>query len=185
MAITLYDDYIESSTGQIGINTPTPTSALSIGGTVNASILSGPSAGLSGLTKGFEYYTHVNANMEVGGTPKVAYTISSVPAGSYLAFATLNWLNDIGGSYTNDEDAARFTFTASSGTVRSTYANSHEQNLNSQSDGQAGLQPMAIWGSIELSSTSDVYLYFNNVDGDTDAGGFGGHMGIIMWKRAS
>lgn len=174
MSVSLTNNRINTASGNLGIGT-TATSGLNIPGTVAATNFNGSGSALTGITEGFTFYSNENWRGSVGGTAKVFRTYSSLPAGFYLCFFSMNW-EEYG-----DEDAARFEFRASTGTVRSMYATSHEQNFNGGA--QNGLQNMSAWGTVDSSSTFDLYLYFINVDGDTDGGGYGGYGHTQIWRR--
>lgn len=182
MAVTLGNNQITSSSGNLGINKSNPTTPLDVNGSVNASGgLAGDGANLTGIIKGWTYYTNNNADLGIGGTAKTARTIASgAPAGDYLVMFNLNWLDGVAPN--SDEDAAEFYITASNGTVNSTRAQSREINLNGGTN-QRGFQGMTGLATVNLTSTGDIRLFFNNLDGDTDAGGFGGHCSTLVLRR--
>jgi hypothetical protein len=181
MAITLNDDHI-SGVSSLGIG-KTPGTTLDISGTLTATAFSGSGSGLTGYTKGFEYYTHNNSDLSIGGSAQIARTITSgAPAGEYMVMFGLNWREDVAPG--GDEDSARFYITSSNGTVNTTFATSHEENINS-GIGQRGFQGMFGMAHVTLTSSGSIYLYFNNIDGDTDTGGFGGSCSVMVWKRAT
>ena len=181
MATTLNDDYFSGFTN-LGIG-KSPSTNLDINGTLTATGFTGGGGNLTGYTKGFEYYTHDNSDLSIGGSAQIARTItSSAPAGEYMVMYGLNWREDVAPG--GDEDAARFYITASNGTVNTTFATSHEENINSGL-GQRGFQGMFGMAHVTLTSSGSIYLYFNNIDGDTDAGGFGGSCSVMVWRRAT
>lgn len=187
MALTLNTDYISSSTGNIGIGSAPGAFALDVNGDVQATTLYGDGSSLSGLGSGWEYYSHFNGGLSVGGTAKVARTlVSSAPAGEYMVWFALQWVEGTTeGAETapsDDEDAASFYITVSSGTVRSMRTYSHEQNING-GNAQAGLQLMGGMAHVDFSSAADIRIFFVNQDGDTDAGGFGGWFQWMMWRK--
>lgn len=178
MAITLNSDYIS---GNVGVG-KTPAYALDVNGNLRATAYQGNGSNISGLVKEFEYYAHErDVSLSIGGTAKNARTlISSAPAGDYWVFGNCNWKDNVAPN--NDEDAAQFYIYGSNGTTNRTSGISREIDING--GGQRGFQGMIFSSRITLTSTGTIYLYFNNFDGDTDSGGFGGWTSWIAFKRA-
>jgi hypothetical protein len=191
----LTDQIIETGGGNVGFQDSSPSYKLSVNGNVKGTSLYGPGQNLTGISKGWEYYTHSNTGLSIGGAgPKVAKTlVSSAPAGDYLIWFSLQWSEDQNAQTgpaivapNDDEDAARFYVSTAGGTANtwSMQGWSREQNLNSQTVGQAGFQLMSGYAYSEITSAANINLYFDNLDGDTDPGGFGGWFQYMIWRRS-
>jgi hypothetical protein len=128
------------------------------------------------------FYTQQLDNVNVGGGAKQFWNIGTdMPAGKYMLTAT--FCND--GRDQSDYDSSEFNFyrTSGSGTVNTGYYSQIEQNIN------GGTQNNHLNGTIvayaNLTTTGRVGLYFNPIfDGmsDTDAGGWGGDVSIMIFS---
>lgn len=178
MAITIGDGQITSTSGLLGIGKSDPATALDINGTITATTFTGSASGLTGITEGESYYWVDNWDAFINNNTRIARTRSSVPAGHYIIYFAAHW-DEQGG----DEDWAQFEITAGTGsTVRSLQPRNPEANINA-GDGQAGLGGMHGMADVILTQTADINLYFLNWSGDTDGGGFYGHLSWIGWQN--